>query len=60
MRKKALNAKVDALFSETRAALQAVYDALNHGQQSKLLKNEAVAALLQRYGVELEAPKHEV
>ena len=55
MRKKDLNNKVNALFSETRAALQAVYDALNHGQQKQLLKNEAVAALLLRYGVTLDA-----
>lgn len=39
---------------ETRAALQTVYDALNKGQRQKLLKNPAVLALLQLYGVEIE------
>lgn len=43
----------EAVYEETRAALQTVYDALNNGQQQKLLKNEDVAALLKFYGVEL-------
>jgi hypothetical protein len=29
-----------------------VYDALNHGQQQKIMKDEAVAAMFERYGVE--------
>lgn len=36
---------------ETRAALQTVYDALNQGQQKKIVKDEAVKALFDRYGV---------
>jgi D-ribose pyranose/furanose isomerase RbsD len=36
---------------ETREALQMIYDELNNGQQKKLLKNEAVKALFERYGV---------
>jgi hypothetical protein len=36
---------------ETREALQMIYDELNNGQQKKLLKNEAIKALLERYGV---------
>ena len=39
--------------AETRDALQLVYDSLNSGQKSKILKNEAVAALFERYGVEV-------
>lgn len=39
--------------TETRDALQLVYDSLNRGQQQKILKEPAVAALFQRYGVEV-------
>lgn len=39
--------------TETKDALQLVYDSLNQGQQNKLLKEEAVAALFARYGVEV-------
>ena len=51
MTKAELQTKTDAVINETRAALQTVYDALNHGQQQKLLKGEAVSALFDRYGV---------
>ena len=37
--------------TETRTALQIMYDELNHGQQQKIIKNEAVKALFDRYGV---------
>ena len=53
MTKQELEAKTGAVIEDTRAALQTVYDALNQGQQKKLLKNEAVAALFGRYGVEV-------
>ena len=60
MTKTELERKTDAVVTETRTALQTVYDALqtvydalNQGQQKKLLKDEAVAALLERYGVEV-------
>ena len=43
--------KADIVVSETQAALQTVYDALNQGQQKKLLKEEAVKELFDRYGV---------
>ena len=42
-----------AVFAETTQALQTVYDALNQGQQQKLLKDEAVAALFEKYEVKL-------
>lgn len=45
--------KTDYVVEETRTALQTVYDALNQGQQKKILKDEAVAALFERYGVEV-------
>ena len=37
--------------AEMKSALQTVYEALNQGQQKKLLKDEAVKALFERYGV---------
>lgn len=42
----------NAVYEETKVALQTVYDALNQGQQKKLLKEEAVKELFDRYGVE--------
>ena len=51
MTKYELMTKTAAVVDETRTALQTVYDALNHGQQQKILKDEAVAALFERYGV---------
>ena len=37
--------------AETATALQLVYGSLNQGQQKKLLKDDAVKALFERYGV---------
>lgn len=42
------------VYEETRTALQTVYDALNHGQQQKLLKDEKVKTLFDHYGVVYE------
>ncbi|MBR3802047.1 MAG: hypothetical protein IKK37_01205 [Clostridia bacterium] len=53
MDKDTLNEAVKACKAETKNALQTVYDALNNGQQKKLLKYEAVKALLERYEVTL-------
>ena len=53
MKQKELERKTDKVVTETKAALQTVYDALNQGQQKKLLKDETVAALFERYGVEV-------
>ena len=36
---------------ETTIALQVVYDNLNKGQRSKLLKDESIKELFDRYGV---------
>lgn len=55
MTKAELYAKTDAAVNDTRAALQTVYDALNYGQQKQIVKDEAVKALFDRYGVEYEA-----
>lgn len=37
---------------ETKDALQTMYDALNQGQRKKIVRNEKVKALFDRYGVE--------
>lgn len=52
MTKDELTAAVVAAKAETKTALQTVYDALNHGQQKKLVKDEKVKALFELYGVE--------
>ena len=52
MKKKTLDKKVAEVKSETKEALQIMYDALNHGQQKQIVKNEEVKALFDRYGVE--------
>lgn len=44
--------KVIAYNLEIKTALQTMYDALNQGQRKKILKNEKVKALFDRYGVE--------
>ena len=52
MTKQELTAAVSAAKAETKNALQTVYDALNQGQQKKILKDEKVKALFDLYGVE--------
>lgn len=39
--------------TEVKAALQAVYNGLNQGQQKKLLRNPTIRAMFERYGVEI-------
>lgn len=53
MLRKDLYERVKALKEETKNALQEVYNELNNGQQKKLLKNETIKALFERYGVEV-------
>lgn len=50
MTKQELNEKVAAAKAATKDALEQVFSALNQGQQKKLLKNAAIAALFERYG----------
>lgn len=52
MTKKELIAAVENAKAETKSALQTVYDAMNKGQQKKIVKDEAVKALFDLYGVE--------
>ena len=54
MTKNELNAAVEAAKVETKSALQTVYDSLNHGQQKKIVKDEAVKELFDLYGVNYE------
>ena len=51
MKREDLNSKVAALKTKTKEALQLVFDSLNKGQQKKILKENAVKALFDRYGV---------
>lgn len=51
MKREDLISKVAAAKTETQSALQTMYDALNQGQQKKIVKEAAVNALFDRYGV---------
>ena len=52
MTREHLNNAVSKAKTETKDALQTVYDALNQGQQKKIVKDEKVKALFDLYGVE--------
>ena len=49
-----LKENVNKVKSETKDALQTMYDAINQGQRKKIIKNTEVKALFDRYGVEYE------
>lgn len=55
MTKKELIVAVENAKAETKIALQTVYDALNQGQQKKIMKDDAVKELFDRYEVEYSA-----
>lgn len=50
-----LRERVIAYNTEVKAALKAVYNDLNQGQRKKLLRNPAIRAMFERYGVETDA-----
>lgn len=50
-----LRERVVSYNKEVKAALQAVYNDLNQGQRKKLLRNPAIRAMFERYGVETNA-----
>lgn len=52
MTKKELTEAVNKAKAETKEALQTMYNALNQGQQKKIVKNEAVKKLFDLHGVE--------
>lgn len=54
MKRNELKNKTEAVKAETHDALQEVWDATNKGQRNKLLKNEKVAKLFERYGVQTD------
>ena len=54
MKVNVLKQRVDETKSETKDALQTIYDALNQGQRKKVVKDPEVKALFDRYGVEYE------
>lgn len=54
MRKTDLTQAVATLRTQTKEALQTVYDTLNQGQQKKIVKDGKVKALFDLYGVEYE------
>lgn len=51
MKKSVLDKKVADVKTETRNALQTMYNSLNQGQQNKIIKDAAVKTLFDRYGV---------
>lgn len=52
MKRTELTQAVETAKAETKTALQTVYDALNSGQQKKIVKDEQVKKLFDLYGVE--------
>ena len=55
MSKKTYTERAREHVAETRNALQRFCDELNQGQQKKILRNERVATILERYGVDTSA-----
>lgn len=51
MKKSELFEKTSKRINETHDALQIIWDNTNKGQQKKLLKNEQIKELLERYEV---------
>lgn len=54
MTKQELLDKTTTRISETRNALQLLWDNINKGQQKQLYKHPEIKDLLDRYGVEVE------
>ena len=52
MRKAKLTEAVTNAKTETREALQLLFDNVNKGQQKQLVKREEIKKLFDRYGVE--------
>ena len=52
MKRKVLKTKTSAVKNETTAALQMVWDATNKGQRKKLLKDERIIEIFNRYNVD--------
>lgn len=54
MKKDELENKTNNIIEQTQQALQIMYDALNQGQQKKIVKNKEVKELFDRYNVKYE------
>lgn len=54
MKKATLDNNVAEFKEGTRVALQTVYDTLNQGQRKKIVKDENIKVLFDRYGVVYE------
>lgn len=54
MRKTDLIQAVENCQTQTKDALQTVYDTLNQGQQKQIVKDEKVKALFDLHGVEYD------
>ena len=54
MNKDTLNEAVNACKEETRKALETVLAELNQGQRKKIINNEVVKPILDRYNVNYE------
>ena len=52
MTKEKLDKKVEEVKNETKIALETMFNELNNGQKKKLLKNEEIIKLFDRYNVE--------
>lgn len=52
MKKSKLNEAVTAHKTETKEALQLLFDNINKGQRKQIVKREEIKKLFDRYGVE--------
>ena len=52
MKKAKLTEAVNKHKTETAEAIQTMLDALNQGQRKKIVKDEKVAKLMEKYGIE--------
>ena len=52
MDKETLKKAVEACKAETKECLQTVFDELNNGQQKKLIKNNKIKDLFDKFNVE--------
>lgn len=54
MKKAELKAALSASKAEYKDGLQTIWDNTNKGQRKKMLRNEKIKAILDRFGVEYE------
>lgn len=54
MTKSELTTRTNAAWQQTHDALQLVWDATNKGQRQKLLRNDEIKAMMERYRIVTE------